>query len=226
MRNLEGKNVVYAREDAEGGFYLIACSSYDTSLCLHHSQRKDVQIEFPRDVEPGIIRIFDINMDKEKKSAEEISQEYDDRSITVRMLSMKDDDFLLDKCTYYESQEKTDDVYAHILNNDMTYTQSDIEFKQYHLGTISAFSINWPYVACSGLRGDLIVLNFFDRTEIHRIEMCEDPEVNVLVHQTFITDTYDLFCVIQKDSTYELYMIDLDQSNFKERNVSCQDEWD
>jgi hypothetical protein len=122
MRNLEGKNVLYAREDAEGGFYLIASGSYDTSLSLHHSQRKDIQIEFPRDVEPGIIRIFDINMDKDKKSAEERSQEYSDRSITVRMLSMKDDDFLLDKCKYYESQEKTDDIYAHILNNNMTYT--------------------------------------------------------------------------------------------------------
>ena len=61
-------------------------------------------------------------MDKDKKSSEERSQEYSDRSITVRMLSMKDDDFLLDKCKYYESQEKTDDIYAHILNNDMTYT--------------------------------------------------------------------------------------------------------
>ena len=38
------------------------------------------------------------------------------------MLGMKDDDFLLDKCSYYESQEKTDDIYAHILNNNMTYT--------------------------------------------------------------------------------------------------------
>lgn len=196
MRNLEGKNVLYAREDAEGGFYLVACGSYDTCLSLHHSQRKDVQVEFTREVEPGIIRIFDLNMDKEKLSDEELIQEYQNRSITIRMLSMKDDEFLLDKCKYYESQEKTEDFYAQILNNSMTYTQRDTKFKQYSLGTISAFSINWPYVACSGLKGNLIVLNFFDRTEINRIEMCDDPDVNVLVVQTFITDTYDLFCVI------------------------------
>ena len=103
MRNLEEKNVLYAREDSEGGFYFIACGSYDTFLSLHHSQRKEVQIQFPRDVEPGIIRIFDINLEKEKMSPEELKQEYDDRSITVRMLSMKDDEFLLDKCKYDES---------------------------------------------------------------------------------------------------------------------------
>jgi hypothetical protein len=61
-------------------------------------------------------------VEKEQKSAEEISQEYLNRKIVVRMLGMKDDDFLLDKCSYYESQEKTDDIYAHILNNNMTYT--------------------------------------------------------------------------------------------------------
>ena len=65
MRNLRGKIVLYAREDQEGGFYFIACGSYDTHLSLHHSQREHAQIKFPRDVEPGIIRVFDVNIEKD-----------------------------------------------------------------------------------------------------------------------------------------------------------------
>jgi hypothetical protein len=44
-----------------------------------------------------------MNVEKDDLSIEERSQEYKDREITIRMLSMKDDEFLLDKCKYNES---------------------------------------------------------------------------------------------------------------------------
>ena len=81
---------------------------------------------------------------------------------------------------------------------------------------MTAFSINWPYVAFSGLNSTLVVVNAFNRKMIHRIEM---PQTQILVLKTFITDTNDLFALALCQKHYLVYMIDLDESNVKENTT-------
>lgn len=81
---------------------------------------------------------------------------------------------------------------------------------------MTAFSINWPYVAFSGLNSTLVVVNAFNRKMIHRIEM---PQTQTLVLKTFITDTNDLFALALGQKHYLVYMIDLDESNVKENTT-------
>ena len=41
------------------GFYFVAHLEYDQYLDVDHSKRTDFLVDFERDVEPGIIKIFD-----------------------------------------------------------------------------------------------------------------------------------------------------------------------
>ena len=49
----------YAQEDkVHGGFYLVYAKEYDLNLKVMHSNRPELSIEFGRQVEPRIIKIF------------------------------------------------------------------------------------------------------------------------------------------------------------------------
>lgn len=39
-----------------------------------------------------------------------------------------------------------------------------------------------------------------------------------MICETYITDTYDLFIVVNEEKLYKVYQIDLDQSNLSEHN--------
>lgn len=47
------------------------------------------------------------------------------------------------------------------------------------------------------------------------------PTEKINICQTFISDTNDLFVMIQSKKMYKLYMIDLDASNLKELGSSA-----
>lgn len=83
-------------EDTLGeGFYLLGCEEYDGSISVCHTNRKKVRLRFRRSIEPGIITVFDFNICKgEPQNGQEI-----------RILSLKDDEFLLDKICYEETYE-------------------------------------------------------------------------------------------------------------------------
>jgi len=42
--------------------------------------------------------------------------------------------------------------------------------KSYIYSSVRAFSINWPYVAFSGLENYILLVNLFDRKLLHRIQ--------------------------------------------------------
>ena len=78
------------------------CSDdYDTYLHLQHTHRNYFELKFKRDVEPGTIRVFDLN----------ISQAGNELNISksnlneVRMICLRDDEFILDHATYEERIE-------------------------------------------------------------------------------------------------------------------------
>jgi hypothetical protein len=89
---------------------------------------------------------------------------------------------------------------------------------------MSCFSINWPYVTCSGLSTNTVfIVNFFDRKLIHRIIL--PKEVNK-ISDTYITETNDLFVLAQISNKYRLYTLDLDASNKFEQEDSLSKEYD
>lgn len=56
------------------------------------------------------------------------------------------------------------------------------------------------------------MLNLNEPDYIHRIELCEKYR-DITMMLTQITDTYDLFALVNIDQVYQLYMIDLDNQD-------------
>lgn len=63
MNQLKDKIVRYIAHSPEhDGFYFVAHMEYDSYLDVEHSKRTDYEVDFQRDIEPGIIKIFDFNL--------------------------------------------------------------------------------------------------------------------------------------------------------------------
>lgn len=90
-----------------------------------------------------------------------------------------------------------------------------MEYFEYGLEVISAFSINWPYIAFSGLDMSLVIFNMYNKELVQRIQLAPEG-VNINICQTFISDTKDLFALVYKDKMFHMYQIDLDKWNIKE----------
>ena len=131
----------------------------------------------------------------------------------IRLLSLKDGHFQLDKAVFDECDKNT-------LEKETKKRESkerNIEYFSYLYSSMTAFSFNWPFVAFSGLGNTLVVLNAFNRRMIHRIDLVDkDAFSNIgryertLIEKTFISDTNDLFALVHREHHYLLYMIDLD----------------
>ena len=96
LRHMDNKIIRFIEKDpCNKGFYVICSKEYDNCLELEHTHRDEIEIEFPRQVEPGIIRIFDMQISQEKID--------DDKSqICLQFVGMMDDVFTIDKTTYKE----------------------------------------------------------------------------------------------------------------------------
>jgi len=79
---------------------------------------------------------------------------------------------------------------------------------------VTAFSINWPNVCFSGLDDYLVIYNCFQREYLHRVQLVDQGE-KISIKQTYITDTNDLYAMVQKDDYYFLYEIDLDAQDIE-----------
>ena len=110
---------------------------------------------------------------------------------------MKDEEFYVNKVSYQEGDN------------------SQFNHEEFAYSSINAFSIKWPYVAFSGIQNFIMIYNAFDSNLINRIEIAGQKE-SVLIQQTFITDTNDIFILIKRNTCYQLYMFDLDASNVRE----------
>lgn len=140
------------------------------------------------------------------------------KSCEVRLLSLKDSQFQLDKAIFDELDEKNsgDEVFSR------EKKELNIEYFSYNYSFMSALSINWPFLAFSGLENTLVIINAFDRKMIHRIEMVHRHDFSIdgfkqtKVEKTFITDTNDLFVLVNCSDHFLLYIIDLDFCNLKE----------
>jgi hypothetical protein len=55
-------------------------------------------------------------------------------------------------------------------------------------------------------------MNAFEKRVVRRVQVA-DKAAKVLIAETFLTETKDLFIIVQDGNIYNLYMIDLDESN-------------
>jgi len=83
------------------------------------------------------------------------------------MLSLSDDDAIFDQADFVVKEAK-----------DGQSSKTEIEIiKMYNIvqENMKAYSFEWPYVSFSGLKNNYIfLLNAFDNTIIHRIQIEDD----------------------------------------------------
>ena len=163
-------------DDINGVFYFLAFKEYDKYLSVENSKKDNMEIRFKKAIEPGILQIHDFHM---RKSTDDTAKEI----CEIHVASVKDhDEFALDQCTY----------------EDKGAEEENIKYYDYRYSTISAFSINWPYVAFSGLDNYLVLVNAFDRKILRRIQLAKKEE-RIVIQQTCITDSNDLFFIVEKN---------------------------
>ena len=80
----------------------------------------------------------------------------------------------------------------------------------------------WPYVVLSGLANFVLIVNAYDRKVLRRIQV-GSRDAKITINETFITETMDLYVLIQEGDLYMLYHIDLDASNQFEHDASTFD---
>ena len=60
-----------------------------------------------------------------------------------------------------------------------------------------------------------MLFNAFDRKYLRQIQIAP-PAEEIRICESCVTETHDLFMVVQKRDKYIVYMVDLDGSNIKE----------
>ena len=71
---------------------------YDKFINVEHSDRDDMNVRFPKKIEPGILKFFDVNIIKSKEKEAENGV----TPMEIRLITSKGDEFQLDKATYDE----------------------------------------------------------------------------------------------------------------------------
>ena len=77
---------------------MVYSKDYDSKLYLGNTTKNIGNVQFPRNVEPGVIKVFDIFTSLENEGSD-LEDGHDDTNV-VRMISLEDDDFILDKAIY------------------------------------------------------------------------------------------------------------------------------
>ena len=77
---------------------MACCKKFDKFLSIEHTNRTDYSVRFEKMIEPGILSIMDLNI---MKSAEKDATD-DIRPMELRLLSLKDEEFTIAKCTFDE----------------------------------------------------------------------------------------------------------------------------
>ena len=97
------------------------------------------------------------------------------------------------------------------------YHQSSLHHNKAESSEVSAFSFNWPYTAYSSLNDFLVIRNAYEQETIHRVRIFDEKK-DIDICKNYITDTFDLFCLVYENKKYYLFMIDLNSSNLRERD--------
>ena len=103
---------------------------------------------------------------------------------------------MLDNVLYLDSISKEQSYENNALHTTLTH-------QGYH-----ARSFNWPYYSFATMEQQILILNAFNIQFVQKYQL---PENVSKVERTFLTDSHDLFCLVQTfDHKYQLLNIDLD----------------
>ena len=63
LKQLKSRQIRALHEDyVNGGFYFMIHKDYDKFINVEHSDRDNMNVRFPKKVEPGILNFFDVNI--------------------------------------------------------------------------------------------------------------------------------------------------------------------
>ena len=82
---------------------------------------------------------------------------------------------------------------------------------------MSAFSINWPFVAFSGIDDYIVVYSAAYLSLIHRIQIISNPTRSFKIFQTCIADSKDVYVLAYTQEQFQLYSVDLNHFDPKEQ---------
>lgn len=121
LKLLNDKIVMFVKEEIQqpgehaeaGGFYVLCCNKFDDkislikiSLPLGEDRRFDV--EFKRRVEPGIVQVFDMSVDRSK-----LEDDLETEVKQIKVISLDDDEFMLDRASWTEKKVNEQDNEDH-----------------------------------------------------------------------------------------------------------------
>jgi hypothetical protein len=205
LKHLKNKKVRHVQQDyKEGGFYFLAYQEFDKYLSVEHSNRESFDIRFARLIEPGVIRIFDFHI----KTIGKLKDGKKGFKKEIRVVSMRDDEFILDKCGYDEIAKAPSTNLkgssptrgsVHIKFGKQAYLkeyeQTNDEYLYFIYSPLRAFSVQWPYVCLSGLANYVLIVNAYDKNVLRRIQV-GSRDAKITISETFITETLDLYVLI------------------------------
>jgi len=84
---------------------VLACQDYDKYLSVEHSNREEFAVRFDRKNEPGIMKIFDFHI----RNAPDKDSTPGKQNKEIRIISMKDDEFLFTRSDYEDNEELDED---------------------------------------------------------------------------------------------------------------------
>lgn len=126
---------------------MACCKKFDKFLSIEHTNRAEYSIRFEKMIEPGILSIMDLNiMQSVNKEATD-----DVMPMELRLLSLKDEEFIFDKCVFDETNL-----------NEPCPTQINVEYSKFVYSPLRAATIQWPYYAISGIGNFILVVNAYD----------------------------------------------------------------
>ena len=106
LKHLKNKKVRHIQQDyREGGFYFLACQEFDKHLSVEHSNRESFDVRFTRLIEPGVLKVFDLHLKTVGKPY--TKDGFRGQKKEIRVLSLRDDEFILVKCGYDEIATKS-----------------------------------------------------------------------------------------------------------------------
>ena len=110
---------------------------------------------------------------------------------------MRDDEFIYDYLKYDEKLIEQDvKLQRKAVVPKQVFDYQNMYRYGYIFSSLRAFSTSWPYVAFAGFSNYIILVNAFDRKFIQRIQLADDSQ-RITICDTYITDTYDLFVLLQ-----------------------------
>jgi hypothetical protein len=125
---------------------------------------------------------------------------------------------MLDKCVY-EDVLRANPLYDEFEDNDFDGVpdqpekvkfQENAKYSTYIYSPLRAFSISWPYFALSAIGNYIIIADAFN-SQLTRLVQIAPENAKITICESCITDTNDLYVVVQDDTKFRLYTLNLDQ---------------